>query len=163
VINSVLLDTGPLVAFLNRHDDAHEWAVARFKEIEPPFLTCEAVLSETIHLLQGRAVVLEHLEKFLVAGFIRVDFSFADVARGWLSGADVGIASEFSGLHVGHGFPHLPQAWPAGHPGPPAAGQGVVESRAATRPYHSRSFACFAGQDSRLAPGNAHLTNCRRF
>lgn len=78
MINSVLLDTGPLVAFLNRQDDAHEWAVARFKEIEPPFLTCEAVLSETIHLLQGRAVVLEHLEKFLVAGFIRVDFSFAD-------------------------------------------------------------------------------------
>jgi len=78
VISSVLLDTGPLVAFLNRHDDAHEWAVARFKEIEPPFLTCEAVLSETIHLLQGRAVVLEHLEKFLVAGFIRVDFSFAE-------------------------------------------------------------------------------------
>lgn len=78
MISSVLLDTGPLVAFLNRQDDAHEWAVARFKEIEPPFLTCEAVVSETIHLLQGRAVVLEHLEKFLVAGFIRVDFSFAD-------------------------------------------------------------------------------------
>lgn len=78
MINSVLLDTGPLVAFLNRQDDAHDWAVARFKEIEPPFLTCEAVLSETFHLLQGRAVVLEHLEKFLVAGFIRVDFSFAD-------------------------------------------------------------------------------------
>lgn len=78
MIKPVLLDTGPLVAFLNRQDDAHEWAVARFKEIEPPFLTCEAVLSETIHLLQGRAVVLEHLEKFLVAGFIRVDFSFAD-------------------------------------------------------------------------------------
>lgn len=78
MIKPVLLDTGPLVAFLNRQDDAHEWAVARFKEIEPPFLTCEAVVSETIHLLQGRAVVLEHLEKFLVAGFIRVDFTFAD-------------------------------------------------------------------------------------
>ena len=78
MIKPVLLDTGPLVAFLNRQDDAHEWAVARFKEIEPPFLTCEAVVSETIHLLQGRAVVLEHLEKFLVAGFIRVEFSFAE-------------------------------------------------------------------------------------
>ena len=60
MIKPVLLDTGPLVAFLNRNDDAHEWAVARFKEIEPRFLTCEAVVSETIHLLQGRAVVLEH-------------------------------------------------------------------------------------------------------
>ena len=75
---SALLDTGPLVAFLNRNDDDHDWAVARFKELEPPFVTCEAVLSETIHLLAGREVVLEKLEKFLVASFIRVDFSFAD-------------------------------------------------------------------------------------
>ncbi len=78
VINPVLLDTGPLVAFLNRNDDNHGWSVARFKEIEPPFLTCEAVLSETIHLLAGREVVLEKLEKFLIAGFIRADFAFTD-------------------------------------------------------------------------------------
>lgn len=60
MIKPVLLDTGPLVAFLNRNDADHDCAVARFKEIEPPFLTCEAVVSETIHLLQGRAEVLEH-------------------------------------------------------------------------------------------------------
>ena len=78
MIKPVLLDTGPLVAFLNRNDDNHAWAVARFKEIEPPFLTCESVLSETIHLLAGRDVVLEKLEKFLIAGFIRADFVFTD-------------------------------------------------------------------------------------
>ena len=43
---NVLLDTGPIVAYLNRRDRHHAWAMARFEEIEPPFHTCESVLSE---------------------------------------------------------------------------------------------------------------------
>jgi hypothetical protein len=42
----VLLDTGPLVAFLNRRDEFHGWVTGELATIEPPFLTCEAVLSE---------------------------------------------------------------------------------------------------------------------
>jgi len=41
----VLLDAGPLVAFLNRDDEWHNWAVAQFKRF-PQFITCEAVLAE---------------------------------------------------------------------------------------------------------------------
>ena len=47
----VLLDTGPLVAFLNRRDEYHEWAMAQWGQIAPPMLTCEAVLSEACFLL----------------------------------------------------------------------------------------------------------------
>jgi predicted nucleic acid-binding protein len=52
VRGGVLIDTGPLVAFLNRRDRFHDWAVAQLDEIEPPLLTCEAVLSESCFLLR---------------------------------------------------------------------------------------------------------------
>ena len=43
----VLLDTGLLVASLNKKDQYHDWAVAQFATMRPPLLTCEAVLSES--------------------------------------------------------------------------------------------------------------------
>lgn len=49
----VLLDTGPLVAFLNRRDNHHRWARKVLGEIAPPLLTCESVLSEACFLLSG--------------------------------------------------------------------------------------------------------------
>ena len=48
---NVLLDTGPLVAFLNRRDKFHNWALAQWDQIKPPMLTCEAVISEACFLL----------------------------------------------------------------------------------------------------------------
>ena len=32
----ILLDTGPLIAFLNRRDEYHEWAIAQWSQIAPP-------------------------------------------------------------------------------------------------------------------------------
>lgn len=49
----ILLDTGPLVAFLNGRDKFHDWAVAQWDQIAPPMLTCEAVISEACFLLAG--------------------------------------------------------------------------------------------------------------
>jgi len=42
---SVLLDAGPLVAFLRRDEQNHDWAVSQFKRFSH-FITCEAVLAE---------------------------------------------------------------------------------------------------------------------
>ncbi len=49
----VLVDTGPLVAFLNRRDRFHDWTAAQWNQIEAPMLTCEAVVSEACFLLSG--------------------------------------------------------------------------------------------------------------
>ncbi len=49
----VILDTGPLVAFINGRDKYHKWATLQWAQIEPPLLTCEAVLSEACFLLGG--------------------------------------------------------------------------------------------------------------
>ena len=66
----VLLDTGPLVAFLNKRDRYHEWAVTQFSTMRPPFLTCEAVISESCFLLKhyenGIANVLKLIERNLL-------------------------------------------------------------------------------------------------
>lgn len=67
---NVLVDTGPLVAFLNRRDRYHTWILQKLAEIEPPLHTCEAVISETCFLLRGQSAggraVLELLEQGLL-------------------------------------------------------------------------------------------------
>ena len=41
-----ILDTGPLIAFLDRAEQNHRWAVEQVEELEPPLLVCEPVLAE---------------------------------------------------------------------------------------------------------------------
>lgn len=66
----VLLDTGPLVAYLYPRERYHQWAVEQFAALDPPFVTCEPVLSEAcflaarVRLPPGR--VLDMLQRGLV-------------------------------------------------------------------------------------------------
>jgi uncharacterized protein len=46
----ILLDTGPLVAWLCATDQWHEWSADQFGKLEPAFITCEAVLAEACFL-----------------------------------------------------------------------------------------------------------------
>ncbi len=48
----VLLDTGPLVALLSRHDDKHDAARELFGACLPPLRSCEAVVAEACFLMQ---------------------------------------------------------------------------------------------------------------
>ena len=73
----VLLDTGPLVAFLNHHDRYHSWAKDQLAVLEPPLYTCEAVLSEACFLLRrlpgGQIAVFDLLQRELVKVAFRVE------------------------------------------------------------------------------------------
>jgi len=40
-----ICDTGPLVAYLNRRDPHHRWAVALMRHVSAPMLTSEPVLT----------------------------------------------------------------------------------------------------------------------
>jgi uncharacterized protein len=51
---SALVDAGFLVALLSRRDANHLWAAAQASHFPPPWMTCEAVLSEAFHLLGER-------------------------------------------------------------------------------------------------------------
>lgn len=48
--SGVLLDTGPLVAYLRDRDAYHDWAVETFQDLAAPAITCEPVLTETCFL-----------------------------------------------------------------------------------------------------------------
>ena len=50
-----LLDTGPLVAFFDRRDRFHPWALEQWRRAPIPLLTCDAVLAEATYLLQQHA------------------------------------------------------------------------------------------------------------
>jgi hypothetical protein len=54
------------VAFANRGDKHHVWAVSVAQNITEPLLTCEAVLSETTFHLGDAVLVLEMIEQGLI-------------------------------------------------------------------------------------------------
>jgi predicted nucleic acid-binding protein len=64
-----LVDTGFLVALLNRSDEHHEWAAGLVPTLRGPWLTAEACISETTFLLEqvGRGAV-EALLRWLEQG-----------------------------------------------------------------------------------------------
>jgi predicted nucleic acid-binding protein len=75
-----LCDTGPIVAYLNRHDPHHDWAVAVMKQMRPPLLTCEAVLTEAAYFLREEGVDIEPLFRLLERAAFLIDF---DMSAHW--------------------------------------------------------------------------------
>jgi predicted nucleic acid-binding protein len=61
-----IADTGLLVAFANRGDRHHDWAVGIAAQIDEPLLTCDAVLAETAFHLRNSRLVLEMVRDGLV-------------------------------------------------------------------------------------------------
>jgi predicted nucleic acid-binding protein len=61
-----IADTGFLVAFGNRRDYAHAWALEIAERITEPLLTCEAVLAETAFHLGSSSLIFEFVREGLV-------------------------------------------------------------------------------------------------
>ena len=82
---SVVVDTGPIVAFLDADDQYHDWARAQFARLRPPLLTCEAVLTEACFLVaraggDGSAVA-QLVERGVVSVVQLFDAEAASIAR----------------------------------------------------------------------------------
>ncbi len=75
-----ICDTGPLVAYLNRNDRYHAWAVALMKQVAPPMLTCEPVLTEVAYFLREDRVDVDPLFQLLERGALRLEF---DMSAHW--------------------------------------------------------------------------------
>ncbi len=73
-----MVDTGPLVALLNRRDRHHQWVREILDAIEPPMYTCEAVVSEACFLLSRIAGGPDALLELLAANVVQTDFRLAD-------------------------------------------------------------------------------------
>jgi predicted nucleic acid-binding protein len=73
---NALVDAGFLVALISRRDGNHDWAAAQAPRFPPPWLTCEAVLSETSHLLGGHGT--RSLASLLRRGALVSSYRFSD-------------------------------------------------------------------------------------
>lgn len=71
----VLVDAGPLVAFLDRREAYHPWAVEQFRTLPAPMLTCEPVLAETFHLVSRLRGGSRRFFELLGTGVVSVEFA----------------------------------------------------------------------------------------
>jgi predicted nucleic acid-binding protein len=66
----VIVDTGPLVALLNSSDSHHAWTRNVLDRVEPPLVTCEAVISEACFILRrvngGQNAILDIVAREVV-------------------------------------------------------------------------------------------------
>lgn len=75
-----ICDTGPLVAYLNRNDPFHGWAVTLMKQVRAPMLVSEPVLTEVVYFLREDALAVDPLFQLVEREAIRVEF---DLAANW--------------------------------------------------------------------------------
>jgi predicted nucleic acid-binding protein len=76
---TVVVDTGFLVALLRRRDAHHEWAAIEGESRPPPWHTCEAVLTEALHILGKPGGV--GLAELVVTGMAVASFRLSDHAE----------------------------------------------------------------------------------
>jgi uncharacterized protein len=67
-----LVDTGAILALLDRTDRWHNICVAAFQELKLPLLTSEAVLTELFHLVGDSRHETETAWKFICSGALRL-------------------------------------------------------------------------------------------
>lgn len=65
-----IADTGFIVAFVNRNDQFHQWAVEVANQVTEPLLTCEPVLAEAAFHLRDTEIVLSLVRQ----GLLRLAF-----------------------------------------------------------------------------------------
>jgi len=73
-MRAAIVDTGPLVAFVDRAEQYHQWAIARIEELEAPLLVCEPVLAEAMHLLGRLSRAQDALFGLLENNALRIAF-----------------------------------------------------------------------------------------
>jgi predicted nucleic acid-binding protein len=69
-----LLDTGPLVALLDRAERQHHWTIQQAGKLPPRLLTCAAVISEAHFLTQGLPRARDQVTQWFDDGWIEIAF-----------------------------------------------------------------------------------------
>ena len=77
-IRWVIVDTGPLTAFLDRSEAHHQWAVKQFKRIMGPLLTSEPVITEVLFLLRRHVAAQQEVLNLIARGALRIGFDLEE-------------------------------------------------------------------------------------
>jgi uncharacterized protein len=76
-VTTAIVDTGPLISFLDRSERHYHWATDRINELEMPLLVCEPVLVGATYLLRRNSrtkdVLFELLQNRALQVAFRVD------------------------------------------------------------------------------------------
>jgi uncharacterized protein len=80
VPRNVVVDTGPLVAWLDARDRRHEWAKEQFGLLRPPLTTCEPVLAEVAHLISRVGGEPHAVVSLVTKGVLAIGISVQDDA-----------------------------------------------------------------------------------
>jgi uncharacterized protein len=77
----VLLDTGFIVALLDRSENFHKTCARTVREVDAPLVTCEAVITESCYLLRNLSRASEAVIENIAAGIFQVPFQLSrDIA-----------------------------------------------------------------------------------
>ncbi len=76
--SGVLIDTGPLVAYMSRADAYHDWAMEQFELLDPPLITCEPVLTEACFVVARNGMSPTRVLDFVVNGVLTVELSLQE-------------------------------------------------------------------------------------
>jgi uncharacterized protein len=76
----VLLDTGVIVAWLDRSERNHERCVDALEDFRSPLITCEAVIAESCYLLRGLPGAAEVVIENVATGVFQIPFQLTAAA-----------------------------------------------------------------------------------
>lgn len=77
---NVVVDAGPIVAWLHAADARHDWAVEQIGRLQPPLISCEAALSEAGHIVRRGGGDPAWVVSLVVKGIVRVGISVQEQA-----------------------------------------------------------------------------------
>jgi predicted nucleic acid-binding protein len=77
---NVVVDSGPLVAWLHATDSRHGWAAEQFSRLRAPVVSCEAVLAEAAHLVRRGGGDPHAVVALVERGVVRIGISVQDQA-----------------------------------------------------------------------------------
>jgi uncharacterized protein len=80
-MKTVLLDTGVVVALLDRSERYHKACVKVVKSLSATLITCEAVIAESCYLLRDQAGAVDAILQNVEAGIFQVPFDIMGCAR----------------------------------------------------------------------------------
>jgi len=72
VLPAALIDTGPLLALVDRNDEWHELCVRAYSQCQLPLLTTQAVLTEAFHLTRGDSREISAIWTLIRSGAVRM-------------------------------------------------------------------------------------------
>jgi uncharacterized protein len=80
-VTPVLLDTGVIVALLDRSERNHARCAAVANELEAPLVTCEAVIAEATYLVRNISGAADTILENVEAGLFEIQFRLGTAAK----------------------------------------------------------------------------------